>query len=472
MRLLDHAVWEAGGQNWLLPITELEGPQDKPRYFVPLAMGWEEQDEERMRSIALNTAARVRQQANVGVMGDAFMDDVFAHMLVTAISERRELPTEKGLIRFKPTSAFPEIAGDDHATLPVGKPQGQSSNTLVTLDERLFVKGYRRLREGTNPEYEIGCFLTETVRFEHCVPVAGVVEYEGKDGTQITLGIVQAYVPNQGDGWDYTLDYLERYLELRRASTEPVPPDVHGAYLALVETLGRRTAQLHMAFAQARGSQAFEPERLTPEDLAAYRTQVTSEARATLGALESALLTLPESALDLARSVLERRESILQRIEQFTMPPQYGLKTRYHGDYHLAQVLLARNDFVITDFEGEPGRSFEKRREKHSPLKDVAGMLRSFSYARAGALRNVAQNADEMQALAPHAAEWEAQVRQAFLGSYHATARAAELYESLEPGRGLLGLFELEKALYELRYELNNRPDWVDIPLHGISTLA
>nr|WP_297350381.1 maltose alpha-D-glucosyltransferase [uncultured Caldimonas sp.] len=472
VRLLDHAVWEAGGQNWLLPITELEGPQDKPRYFVPLAMGWEEQDEERMRSIALNTAARVRQQANVGVMGDAFMDDVFAHMLVTAISERRELPTEKGLIRFKPTSAFPEIAGDDHATLPVGKPQGQSSNTLVTLDERLFVKGYRRLREGTNPEYEIGCFLTETARFEHCVPVAGVVEYEGKDGTQITLGIVQAYVPNQGDGWDYTLDYLERYLELRRASTEPVPPDVHGAYLALVETLGRRTAQLHMAFAQARGSQAFEPERLTPEDLAAYRTQVTSEARATLGALESALLTLPESALDLARSVLERRESILQRIEQFTMPPQYGLKTRYHGDYHLAQVLLARNDFVITDFEGEPGRSFEKRREKHSPLKDVAGMLRSFSYARAGALRNVAQNADEMQALAPHAAEWEAQVRQAFLGSYHATARAAELYESLEPGRGLLGLFELEKALYELRYELNNRPDWVDIPLHGISTLA
>jgi maltose alpha-D-glucosyltransferase/alpha-amylase len=144
------------------------------------------------------------------------------------------------------------------------------------------------------------------------------------------------------------------------------------------------------------------------------------------------------------------------------------LKTRFHGDYHLAQVLLTKNDFVITDFEGEPGRSFAERRVKQSPLKDVAGMLRSFSYARLSALRGSAVNEEELSTLSPFAAEWEEQTRHAFLQAYAQATRDSGLHDTVEAGQGLSALFELEKALYELRYELNNRPDWVRIPLQGI----
>jgi maltose alpha-D-glucosyltransferase/alpha-amylase len=147
-----------------------------------------------------------------------------------------------------------------------------------------------------------------------------------------------------------------------------------------------------------------------------------------------------------------------------------GLKLRIHGDYHLGQVLVKRNDFVIIDFEGEPGHTLEQRRAKHSPLRDVAGMLRSFSYVRHSALRNVAHNEAEGARLTPLARAWEAEVRDAFLAEYDAAAHEANLYgpEALQAGSGLLGLFELEKALYELRYELGNRPAWAGIPLQGI----
>ena len=470
-RLADHAVWEHDERQWLLPIVELEGPAAPATYYAPLAMAWEDREEERMRSLAVATVARVRQQAMVGVMADAFADDAFCHAVVSAIQRRVEVKTAAGVVRFRPTSLFRQVAGDDHESLPVGKPQAQSSNTIVTLDERLFLKGYRRLRPGSNPEFEVGCFLTETARFPHCVPVAGVVEYESGAGTVYTLSILQGYVPNQGDGWSYTQDYLLRYLESRQTVVEPPREDEHAAYLALIETLGERTAQLHLAFASDAGTEAFAPQRLTSDDLAHYREQVAQEASTTFAMLESALDRLDERAAALARELLANRHVVMTRIEALGAPGQQGLKTRYHGDYHLAQVLLSKNDFVIIDFEGEPGRSFAQRREKHPPLRDVAGMLRSFSYARAAALRSLPRGPEDASSLEALAALWERQTRAAFLRAYHRHAGAARLYEDLRPGEGLLGLFELEKALYELRYELSNRPDWVAIPLEGIAGL-
>ncbi|HEX6363386.1 MAG TPA: alpha-glucosidase C-terminal domain-containing protein, partial [Albitalea sp.] len=255
-RLADHAMWEQGAQTWLLGLLDLEGPEAPSNYFVALAMAWDDQDEERARNLAGAAVARVRQQANVGVMGDAFADELFCHALLQAIGERRELPTANGKLRFVPTSAFAELAGEDWQSLPVGRPKAQSSNTLVTLDDRLFVKGYRRLRSGVNPEYEIGRYLTEVAKFPNCVPVAGVVEHVAADGTPTTLVMVQAYVPNQGDGWVYTQDYLARHFEDSRQSVEPPPADVHGAYLELVRRLGQRTAELHLAFALRSGDPA------------------------------------------------------------------------------------------------------------------------------------------------------------------------------------------------------------------------
>ena len=177
---------------------------------------------------------------------------------------------------------------------------------------------------------------------------------------------------------------------------------------------------------------------------------------------------LSGSDRDKANAVLAQQERMLARIESCASQEPHGLKIRIHGDFHLGQVLLTRNDFVIVDFEGEPGHSLEQRRAKHSPLRDVAGMLRSFSYVEHSALRSVAHDEVEHAKLAPLARAWAEEVRATFLAAYDAAARAGSLYGSLQPGRGLLGLFELEKALYELRYELGNRPGWAGIPLQGI----
>jgi maltose alpha-D-glucosyltransferase/alpha-amylase len=177
---------------------------------------------------------------------------------------------------------------------------------------------------------------------------------------------------------------------------------------------------------------------------------------------------IPAADRDKANDVLARQDRIIARLETAAAVDSRGKKIRIHGDYHLGQVLVTRNDFVIVDFEGEPGRSLEQRRAKQSPLRDVAGMLRSFSYAEHTALRNAAHSEVEFNKLAPLVNAWTAEVRTAFVSAYDAGARGAALYGSLQPGTGLLALFELEKALYELRYELSNRPTWAGIPLQGI----
>jgi len=473
VRIADQVVWEQPvGNGWLLALLEVEGPSEPATYFVPLAMAWEEREEELARNLAGTAVARVRQQADVGVMGDAFADERFCRALVQAIRSRTELPTAAGRLRFVPTAAFGELAGEAPETLPVGRPQAQSSNTLVMLGERLFLKGYRRLRPGVNPEYEIGRYLTEVAKFPNCVPVAGVVEHVPTNGPITTVSMVQAYLANQGDGWDYTHEYLVRHLELARDTVDPLPGDVHGGYLELVRTLGRRTAELHLAFAMRSGDPAFEPEPLAEADVAGQATLLRTEAGRTLDQLQRALERLSGAAAEDARALLGLRGRIEQRIDELGSGAPRSLKTRFHGDYHLAQVLIAKNDVYIIDFEGEPGRSFEERRAKQSPLRDVAGMLRSFGYARASALRAVATSDDEAAALAPAAQAWESQARGAFLESYRARAGDVGLFEALEPGSGLLGLFELQKALYELRYEIDNRPDWVRIPLQGILALV
>jgi maltose alpha-D-glucosyltransferase/alpha-amylase len=470
--LADHVLWQSGRHQWLIGLLDAEGPAEAARYFAPLALAWEDGEEERVRALAPATVARVRQQSNVGVLGDAFADEAFCRAIVGAIAAGKDASMACGTLRFTPTRVFAELAGEGFGSLPVGRPQTRSSNTAVALGERLFLKGYRRLRAGVNPEVEVGRFLTERVRFPNCVPLAGVLDYLDADGTQTTLALLQAYVSNQGDGWTYTLDYLRRFLEQWRDPAKAPTTDVHGAYLSLIRTLGIRTAELHQAFAAHSGDPAFEPEPVTSEDLAAWRRRVQEEAVATLDLLAARRgeLTLP--ARNEARLMAEQRAKLLARIDALTVCPEGAAKTRHHGDYHLAQVLLARNDFLIIDFEGEPGRTMAERRAKHSPLRDVAGMLRSFNYAHCTALKDVVRANEDAVRLAPFAREWEAAVRSEFLKAYDEAARAGGLCGATGAARGLLDLFELEKACYELRYELNNRPGWASIPLQGILALA
>jgi maltose alpha-D-glucosyltransferase/alpha-amylase len=323
-----------------------------------------------------------------------------------------------------------------------------------------------------NPELEIGRYLTEVARFANCAPVAGALEYVGNDGTPMTLALLQGYVANQGDGWTYTVAYLERFFENNRMAAEPVDADAHGAYLALVRTLGQRTAELHRAFALQSGDPAFEPEPVTSDDLMKFKRSVREEAVATLKFLERQIGQLVLTSRQQAQVLLDGQKQLLARIDGCAMPTGPTLKTRYHGDFHLGQVLLTKNDFLIIDFEGEPARPLTERTVKYSPLRDVAGMLRSFNYARWTALRKVMQAPEDGARLAPLATTWEPLVRGAFLEAYDEATRGSDLYTSFEEVQGLLQLFELEKALYELRYEINNRPGWARIPLEGILALT
>ena len=429
-----------------------------------------------MRTLAPLTVAKVRQQAQVGVLADAFGDDAFCRALVAAIGAGRRaqdgagpaaLPAVEGVrghCRALPTTAFRSP-----------RPGAQSSNTIVALDERLFLKAYRRLQVGRNPEVEIGRFLTDVVHFRNSVPVAGSVEYVGADGSTTVLALLQAYVANQGDGWAYTLNHLDRVLE--QSPAQPEPPgtgvDLHGGYLALIRTLGRRTGELHAALATRTGDPAFDPEPITAcgcrgvdqasrrcggrgarsaRDRSARRSP-TRRARRRTGCSRGA-----------RRSPRASRRTARDRVT--------ASKTRVHGDLHLGQVLIAQNDFMIADFEGEPARTLAERAEKQTPLKDVAGMLRSFDYAMHAALANVGPERSEAQAqLERVGREWQAQAREAFLDGYEEIARASGLALPRGDGHDLLELMLLEKAFYELRYELENRPDWVRIPLRGLSDI-
>lgn len=467
-RLRDHAIFEDEGKRWMLPLLDLEGPPEAATYFMPLAIAWEESEEERVKSLQRAAIAKIRQQATVGLMGDAFFDEAFCRALVRGMVQGRSLKTTGGEVHFRATHLGRELREEDIAGQPVSPPTALSSNTVVMLNETLFLKGYRQIRPGVNLELEMGRFLTEVARFPNAVPVLGAIEYEGADGTVATLGLLQAYVTNQGDGWSYTLAYLERYLAEMRDSDGPPRDEPHGAFLALVQILGQRTAELHNALALRTGDPAFDPEPMDQAELESIRTAVREDGRQTLEMLRTGAAALPEEMQrDVAR-LLEAARPIEAYVDGVRFAKASGYRSRYHGDYHLGQVLVSRNDFYIIDFEGEPTRPLEERRAKHSPLKDVAGMVRSFDYARWTALRRTAQNADELVRLAGAAAEWKAQTVGAFLEGYG---------NALDPALGpvdplLLSLFELEKAWYELRYELNNRPDWLSVPLQGILAMV
>jgi len=466
--LVDHVEIGTGEHQSLLAVVEVPGREEAIRYFLPLTLAWE-QEEERTRALQPAVVARVRQQANVGVLADAFADEAFCHTVVELMGQSRVIDAGSATLRFGSTGAFAELGGHEVRSLPLHLPKAMSSNTTVALGQRFFLKGYRRLRAGVNPELEVGRFLTGVASFRHAVPLAGTLELVRADGSTTTLALLQGYVENQGDGWDFTVDYLTRFLETQRTAGEAPPADVHGAYLALIHTLGTRTGELHRALATRSGDSAFDPEPIEAADLASWRQRVREEARSTLERLQRELPQLAEDTRALGERVLAAREDLLARIDSAAPAEVQAVKIRYHGDYHLGQVLLSRNDFIVTDFEGEPGRSIDERRAKHSPMRDVAGMLRSFDYAQASALREeAAQHAGDSTALQALASGWESEVRRAFLDAYAQATAGGVLYRDFAHMRGLIALFELEKAFYELRYELDNRPSWVSIPLHGI----
>jgi maltose alpha-D-glucosyltransferase / alpha-amylase len=315
-------------------------------------------------------------------------------------------------------------------------------------------------------------YLTEA-GFGNTAPLLGEAVRIAPDGTPHTLMLVQGFVRNQGDGWGWTLDWLNRAVD-EAALTDEAPEDPFAGYLSFATAMGTRLAELHEVLARPTEDPAFAPEPATAADRGAWAEGALGQLDPALDLL-SAARDLPEDVAPLAAGLLARRDALRDAVRRLAESAEGALKTRVHGDFHLGQILVAQGDAVIVDFEGEPARSLEERRAKGSPLRDVAGLLRSLDYAASVATSRESSSAAAAptERRAALLAGWQRDASTAFLEAYRAVAAAAPRpWVPAEAEAALLDLFLLEKAAYEVRYEAANRPAWIGVPLRGLAALA
>ena len=413
-----------------------------------------------------------------------------------------------GQLEARASTAFPAELGTQG--LPSRVSKAEQSNTSVLFGDQLFLKLFRRLQPEENPDVEVGRFLTEVAHFNRIPPFLGEISLSSPGSQKTTVALLQGMVPNQGDGWRWFLDELSRWLA--SVADRPAPetsrtPEFLGGFeeagketaggqsapgdgldagvdedLDAAALLGRCTAEMHLALSGSIDQPAFAPEPMTAEDLARDALRIEMQIHSTLEALEMKFSTLDDSTRDVAEFLLSSRPKLLQRARSIAALQPSGQRIRIHGDYHLGQTLRTAHtqpqgggDFVLIDFEGEPARPIEERRKKQSPLRDVAGMMRSFSYAAYSALDQFVTtervNADA-NALSAWADWWQNTASAIFLRAYVNSARSnPNLLPTTEPGQVLLKAYLLEKGLYEVLYELDNRPGWLRIPINGILAL-
>jgi maltose alpha-D-glucosyltransferase/alpha-amylase len=396
--------------------------------------------------------------------------------LFTIVAGAQEIVTSLGSVRGRPQPAAKELAlpASPHRTWTLSV--ADQSNSVAFSDDERVLKLFRREEPGPSPEHEVGRVLAEQ-RFTRTPPFVGALEYHRRGFEPSTLAIAQKQITHQGSGWDYTIDELRRYYE--RLATQPSGPpgdsSVPALYLRSAALLGRRTAELHLALS-ASEDPAFRPEPLDAIALDALVDGMHARARATLDSLHAGWQTLPDSARPQAEALLAVRAALVSRFDEIRRLGEAGLRTRIHGDYHLGQVLRTEEDFFILDFEGEPARPLAERRAKQSPLRDVAGMLRSYGYAAYAALFAFAVRApDDFALLESWAGAWQRSVADAFVREYRSALGSSPIVPGPEHDAAFFALLmalTLDKALHELSYELNNRPEWVRIPLAGLLAMS
>src|SRR5271155_2764919 len=480
-----------------LALVEVQFEAGEPEvYQVPLAITLGAAATELRRVAPSAIIASVLSAKMEGLLHDGVQDDNVCLELLSLIESRRELRTsDERITRGVPGRVFQEIRGSAETPLTVRRSTAEQSNTSIMYGDRFILKLFRRLEPGLNPDAEIGRHLTEKTTFDRIPPFAGSIELEpaSDDAEPTILTMLQGLVANEGDGWKWTIEELDRYFEtsaplpfpenanveladplaLSEQAASQVARDHLGIYLDAAETLGRRTAELHLALAAPSDDPAFAPEPLTSQNFQTLLFDFHQHASCVLDVLRERMPFLPDEVIEIAATVLSRRRRILDYFGALKSASFRSQRIRIHGDYHLGQVLRVKTDFVILDFEGEPARPLEYRSSKQCPLKDVAGMLRSFSYAAYSSLINYStRHSDDLPRLEPWAQLWERSAAAAFLRAYRETARDAEfLPVDTADFHKLLDVFLLDKALYEVRYELNARPAWVRIPLMGIMSL-
>jgi maltose alpha-D-glucosyltransferase / alpha-amylase len=467
------ASWKTPAGQWIFTFLDVVAGGKRQRYLFPLGIEWETRDHDPMEKVGSRALAKVRRHERVGLLYSAFADTDFPRALARGMGEGGEAKVGPGRLRFSATSLYRELAPaiDGETRIP---PLDQS-NTAVFFGTTLFLKIYRLLRPGLNPELEMGRFLTDVSPYPHVAPVVGAVEYAMDDPAECyTLAILQRYVDNQGDLWTLTLEHLSRTIMLPGAAPAGTAPKSTDFHLSRMALLGQRVGELHRALCKASGDPAFDPEPVAATDLADWKTTIEASLDATLALAQEAAGRLGEEARGRIAPLFDAAPALRKRIRGTQCRLGDLVKTRYHGDLHMGQVLMSQAEFVIVDFEGEPARSFEERRAKSCVLRDVAGMLRSFSYAtHAASLRREPAAAGPDEAITRALADWERGAVQRFRDGYQkAVEGLASAPQDRESFESLLGLFLVEKALYEVRYEIANRPDWIDIPVRGLLELA
>jgi maltose alpha-D-glucosyltransferase / alpha-amylase len=437
-------------------------------YFTPLTVDEKPED----NSIDAYAVARVRRGARLGVLYDADAAPEFGIRMLEAFGQKCILTLgENERLEFHTTTGFAgeaEIGAGD-----VRRVGAEQSNSSLVLGNQMVLKLYRRLQRGIGLELEVGRFLAEA-NFSNTPALLGWVEHVADDGSRTAIAILQRFVENQGDAWLWTLNTLKRELESAALGEAETPIDqAFATYWPYVELLGRRTADLHKTFASS-DDPAFGAESLTITDLQTVAADARRQAKQAYSACEGLRTSVLEETRPLITEFLAHRDEINAAIQYLSAGAAGNLvKTRTHGDYHLGQVLISNNDVMIIDFEGEPQRPIEERRAKCSPMRDVAGMLCSFSYAANRAVRELSVGLEHhVSETLERALRWEERATEIFLGSYAAASRGSVIEtQDTEAQRQLLQLNLFAKVLYEINYEAGNRPDWIDIPLRGLLRL-
>jgi maltose alpha-D-glucosyltransferase/alpha-amylase len=469
---------------------------DPETYVVTLSFATGERATSLLENERHRVVAHLKVKGVEGVLHGTFGERGFAQALLDAIGRRKVLKGLAGNLVALPSRAYKRLRGTDALEpVPLGAEQ---SNSSTLFGDRLILKMFRRVDVGVNPDIEIGRFLTEEAGFAHVPAVAGAIEYRPRRGGAMSVAILQECVDNEGDAWRFTLDAVNQYFEhiaarhpdqrespaladgsLVDLAGEEIPPkagETLGTFPAAAWLLGKRTAEMHLALASTRDDPAFAPEAFTPFYQRSLYQSMRNLTERSFGLLKRRLDALPEDVREGARALAARQTEVLKRFRSILDGPITALRTRVHGDYHLGQVLRSGADFVIIDFEGEPAVPLSTRRIKRCPLRDAAGMIRSFHYAARSGLHNLEERGtirpEEGPGLEPWVQHWYLWVSASFLRGYLETCGgAAFLPNERRELEGLLTVFLLEKAVYELGYELNNRPQWVHLPLAGIRQL-
>jgi maltose alpha-D-glucosyltransferase/alpha-amylase len=434
-----------------------------------LQIEWVRFDRERYNPRAL---AAVRQGAREGTLLDVANDQIFIALLLRNLRESLTVDeSEQGLrLEFRPTSRFSDktIRQPEHIRMI----EADRPDSTALVDNDYVVKIHRKVEAGPNPEIEMGRFLTEVAHFANTPALLGTVELiEGN--TSSAVGAVHAFVLNQGDLWTVTASYLDRFVDEQRllaASDRRKESDDQHSYLRYMSQAGRRVAELHIALAGNKELPEFAPEPTRREDIQRWIDDILVRAERTFDTLKQRRDTLKEADRPLADQLLARQSALPDRLKALLPREIDGFNIRHHGDFHLGQMLIVKDDIFIIDFDGAPGRSLTERRRKAPAARDVAGFLRSIDYSATAALERTLKVAhDEQGKLAAALTEWRDRATEAFLGTYREAMAQQRLWPT-EPkaSEGLLNFFLLEKAFHEVEYELSHRPDWLRVPLTGM----